>query len=310
MRPYHLLSLTAIRLRRSMTPIVPQHRLPREISMTPQAGTTGRALRRGAWTVLLPFYNEESYLDATLESLSAQNLTPDILLVNNGSTDGSDSVVERFIVANPHLNVRRLNEPRPGKSSALARGIAALQTEYVATADADTFYPPDYLQRAHDLFEAAGETAVAAMAFGTPLPGEEGHVAARRKGAIVAKLMPQQTHTGGYGQCFRTTALIDAGGFGPDLWPYCLMDHEVMHRLSKLGTFLYDRDFWCAPSPRRSDRGRVRWTLPERLLYHVIPFSKRDWFFYEFLRPRFEARGLSELNLRRKEWTEKSAEGN
>jgi glycosyltransferase involved in cell wall biosynthesis len=272
--------------------------------MSTQEITSEPHLRAGAWSVLLPFYNEEAYLETTLASLAAQSLAPDLLLVDNGSNDASFEIVERFVDAHPALSVRCIREEMPGKSSALAQGVAMLETEYVATADADTYYPPDYLQRANSLFVAAGERAVAAMAFGAPMPQQSGHLAARRKGAFVSRLMPRQTHTGGYGQCFRTKALIDAGGFGPHVWPYCLMDHEVMHRLSKEGDFLYDRDFWCAPSPRRTDRGRVRWTLPERLLYHVTPFSRRDWFFYDFLRPRFEARGLSELNLRRKEWTE------
>ncbi|MEL7488416.1 MAG: glycosyltransferase family 2 protein, partial [Pseudomonadota bacterium] len=60
----------------------------------------------------------------------------------------------------------------------------------------------------------------------------------------------------------------------------------------------YGFDFWCLASDRRGDRTNVRWTLFERLMYHVTPHRWKDWFFYAFLRPRFEARGLSELKLR------------
>ncbi len=258
------------------------------------------------WSVVLPYYNEAGFLEATLTSLAAQTLNAACILVDNGSTDGSPAIAEAFKSQQPGLTVVLLTEPTPGKAFALAAGIAAVETPFVATADADTFYPPSYLERADRLFADAGPDGVAALAFGAPPEGAPGHAATLRKGAIAARLMPRQTHSGGYGQAFRTEDLRAVGGFDASIWPYCLMDHEIMHRLTKRGDgaarLLYAEDHWCAPSPRRADRAGVRWTLPERLLYHACPFSRRDWFFYEFLARRFEARGLSQLNLRRKEW--------
>ena len=75
-----------------------------------------------------------------------------------------------------------------------------------------------------------------------------------------------------------------------------------MHRVGKFGELHYDFEHWCRPSARRASRANVRWTVAERLLYHVTPPRDRDWFFYHFLRRRFEMRGMSELNLRQKPW--------
>jgi hypothetical protein len=86
------------------------------------------------------------------------------------------------------------------------------------------------------------------------------------------------------------------------LWPYVLMDHEVMQRVLKLGRAVYPRDFWCMPSPRRGDRRSVRWTLAERLVYHASPLSWRDWYFYRFLGPRLAARNATHAKLREKTW--------
>ncbi len=260
------------------------------------------------WTVIIPFYNEEGYLEATLASFAAQTLEAAYILVDNASTDTSPGIAKAFEANNPGLSVTLIREETPGKAAALATGIASAATPYIATADADTYYPPEYLARADRLFREAGPEAVAALAFGAPPESEPGHAGVLQKGSIVSKLMPRQCHTGGYGQCFNTAALKEVGSFSRERWPYCLMDHEIIHRLTKLhhgrGKLLYAADHWCAPSPRRADRGRVRWTLPERLLYHIVPFHRRDWFFYEFLANRFKARGVSELNLRRKEWQE------
>jgi len=213
-------------------------------------------------------------------------------------------IAERFQAHTSGVTI--LHEDKPGKSAALATGIAAVKTPFIATADADTYYPPDYIKNAATLFSNGGDTVVAVLAFPAIRENNGQTFGMRHKNKIAVQLMPRQTHSGGYGQSFRTSALKAVGGFTAEIWPYCLMDHEIIHRLTKYqnnkARVLYDSNHWCAPSTRRVDRSKVRWTLSERLLYHVTPFQYRDWFFYSFLKSKFDARGVSELNLRRKEW--------
>lgn len=259
------------------------------------------------FTVVLPFFNEERFLGATLASLAAQTRAPDrIVLVDNASADASPGVASAFAASHPALNVEVQREQRAGKASALALGLREIRDGLVATCDADTFYPPEYLARAEAIFARdAGIAAV--LAFGVASADAGKTRALRMKGAFMASIAPRQAHGGGYGQAFRAAALHRAGSFSPERWPYCLMDHEIMHRIVRDGGRLgYDVDHWCVPSPRRSDRKRVRWTLPERLLYHVVPLSRRDWFFYDFLGPRFQRRRLGELALRDQPWNRAS----
>lgn len=255
------------------------------------------------FTIVLPFFNEERFLSATLASLAQQTLPPvRMVLVDNASTDASPQIARVFAAGHPSLNVEIRREARAGKASALALGLADVNEGLVATCDADTHYPSGYLAGAAGIF-ARDERIDAVIAFGVATPDPADSRLTRLKGAAMARLAPRQTHGGGYGQAFRAAALKRAGGFSPEHWPYCLMDHEIMHRIVLGGGRLgYDAGHWCVPSPRRIDRRRVRWTLAERLLYHVLPFSRRDWFFYEFLRPRFERRKLGELALRDQPW--------
>lgn len=254
------------------------------------------------WSVVVPFFNEETFLGPTLASIAAQTLAPDrIILVDNGSTDASRSVAEDFLRAHPALSTVVVSEPHPGKASALKTGLALVDTLFVATCDADTIYPLAYLETADRLFRRGGERMAAVLAIGVT-GGRFAQTLARAKGALAAAMMPSQAHSGGYGQSFRASALKDAGGFGPELWKFCLMDHEIIHRLTKNGLVRHDYFHWCRPSQRRGNRACVRWTLSERLLYHLTPRRRRDWFFYEFLPKRFEARSVSELNLREKPW--------
>lgn len=254
------------------------------------------------WTVIIPFFNEAEFLPATIASLGAQTRRPDrLLLVDNTSTDGSAEVA-RAAAAAAGLAATHLHEARPGKIHALETAMAHLATPLVALTDADTVYPPHYLALAARLLARPG--TVAAMAVG--LPSDPESAAARRhrwwRGRVMPALLPRQTHTGGYGQSFRSDALIAAGGFSEAQWPYVLLDHEIMQRVLKQGRAVYHPDLWCITSDRRADRSRVRWTLAERLLYHATPFALKDWYFYRFLGPRLAQRRLTHLNLREKSW--------
>ena len=274
--------------------------------MPAHENNTGQAERlpvsAQTWTAIIPVYNEKDYILKTLQSLATQTLKgARIIVVDNGSTDGSPGLVKNFAVSHPEARIDLLHEAEPGQAAAMKKGNNAAASDFIAICDADTIYPDFYLERASQMFDTADERTVAALAFSVPSSGDK---FARLKGRIASLLMPRQCHTGGYAQTFRASALKMAGGYDRALWPYCLKDHELMHRVSKLGAIKYDYNFWCLPSDRRGDRTNVRWTLFERIIYHVSPFSKKDWFFYEFLKPRFEARGLSELKLRARDWEE------
>lgn len=254
-------------------------------------------------SILLPYYNEAEYLPATLASLISQACAPArLILVDNASSDGSQAVCRDALAHRPGIDALHLHEPRAGKVHALETGLAAVETPFVATCDADTYYPPHYLARARALF---GEDPRVAAVMAVGVSGDPESLAARfarRKAQLVSKLLARQCHTGGYGQVFRTGALRAAGGFSWAQWPYVLEDHEIMQRVFRHGVARYHPDLWCAPSDRRADRSSVDWTLFERIAYHLTPFALKDRYFHSFLARRLQRRGLTSLNLREKTW--------
>lgn len=251
------------------------------------------------WSIVLPIYNEQAFMHATLASLAAQREPFRLILVDNASTDNSHALA-REIIARYAMNGIVLSEPKPGQVHALERGIAEVDTELVAICDADTYYPPDYLTEAARLLDAG---AVAAGACGLPENGgflRRELSFAHRLGA--AQLMSKQNHTGGGCHSFRTEALRAAGAYSARRWPYVLKDHEMMHQVLKRGRVALSRRLWCIPSERRTDRRNVRWTLGERLAYHATPFWLKDWFFHDYLGPRLAARGMADTTLRHHPW--------
>ena len=86
----------------------------------------------------------------TLQRLSALPERPPVVLVDNGSADGTaDAVAARF----PEVQVLALgrNEGSPART----RGVRAATTPYVAFADDDSWWAPGALDRAADVFDAA-----------------------------------------------------------------------------------------------------------------------------------------------------------
>jgi glycosyltransferase involved in cell wall biosynthesis len=248
------------------------------------------------WTVLIPFFNEREYLAATIASLAAQSMPSIMILVDNGSTDGSADVARAAVKAHG-LDALVITETIPGKVAALRTGLGWVRTRYVATCDADTLYPPHYLAAAERLLER--DTCVVAGAYFVDPGADQAALDAEALRILsAARLLPRQCHAGGAGQCFAVDALRAVGGFDAAVWNYILEDHEVIHRTMSQGTMLYAQDFWCMPSPRERDRASIRWTLFERLVYTATAPWAGSWFFYRFLAKRLRRRRLLSVQIR------------
>jgi peptidoglycan-N-acetylglucosamine deacetylase len=123
------------------------------------AGTRGGALRLPAVSALVPAYNEAAVIGRTLAALLASNYPHlEVLVIDDGSTDGTAEVAEQF-ATDPRLRVLRL--PNGGKGRALNAGIAASRGEIVIAIDADTLFEPETVRRLVAPFADAGVGAVA-----------------------------------------------------------------------------------------------------------------------------------------------------
>jgi len=128
----------------------------------PSAGhMTGMTNAKPAIAVVIPLYNKLNYIKRALDSVLAQTVRDfEIIVINDGSTDGSQRVVERC--ADPR--VRLLHQKNGGVSAARNRGIAAARAELVAFLDADDEWLPEHLaavQRMHRRFPNCGAYATA-----------------------------------------------------------------------------------------------------------------------------------------------------
>ncbi|MBR1472441.1 MAG: glycosyltransferase [Lachnospiraceae bacterium] len=92
-------------------------------------------------SVIIPVYNKEAYLKRCLDSVLAQTHADlEVLLVDDGSTDGSCAVCEAY--AAQDARVRLIRRENGGASAARNTGIEAAQGAYVGFVDADDWIEP------------------------------------------------------------------------------------------------------------------------------------------------------------------------
>jgi glycosyltransferase involved in cell wall biosynthesis len=100
------------------------------------------------FSVIVPLYNKESLIAATLNSALAQTFTDfEIVIINDGSTDTSEAVVQQFTDA----RIRYHATPNQKVSRARNTGITMATGDVIAFLDADDYWQPDHLQVLYNL---------------------------------------------------------------------------------------------------------------------------------------------------------------
>lgn len=97
-------------------------------------------------SVNIPAYNEEKFIQACLESLAYQNYPNyEVILVDDGSTDKTLTIIESFVSQNPRFKLVRQNHG----GMAVARNTAAdhSQGEILCFLDADLVFASDFIEK-------------------------------------------------------------------------------------------------------------------------------------------------------------------
>lgn len=113
-------------------------------------------------SVVIPLYNKEKQIQATLKSVLSQIFQDfEIIIVNDGSTDRS---VDK--VAQVHdSRIRLFHQENAGVSAARNRGIEAARGEFIAFLDADDRWRSEYLQTQYELTQLYPECSVFACNY-------------------------------------------------------------------------------------------------------------------------------------------------
>lgn len=111
------------------------------------------------FSVIIPLYNKEAYIEETLNSIADQQKAVDeIIIVDDASTDNSLAIVKAYLpimaekLTNTKVQVIELTENR-GPGFARNKGLMAASGEIISFLDADDLYDKELIQQADYLFE-------------------------------------------------------------------------------------------------------------------------------------------------------------
>lgn len=169
-------------------------------------------------TVIVPAYNESAGIEAAVRSILASTHPVEVIVVDDGSTDGTADIVEALGL--PGVTVIR--KENGGKPSALNAGIQAAGHDLVVMVDGDTVFEPDTVRA---LIQPFADPRVGAISGNTKVANRGGILGAwqhieyvvgfnlDRRLFDVAECMP--TVPGAIG-AFRIEALRNVGGVSDD----------------------------------------------------------------------------------------------
>ncbi|GAB2854113.1 bifunctional polysaccharide deacetylase/glycosyltransferase family 2 protein [Lentzea nigeriaca] len=169
-------------------------------------------------TVLVPAYNEEAGIEATVRTILASTTPVHVIVIDDGSTDRTSEVVKSL-----HLpNVSLVRQKNAGKAAALNTGLRHTRTELVVMVDGDTVLEPETVG---NLVQPFADHAVGAVS-GNAKVGNRSGILGRwqhieyvigfnldRRMYDVMQCMP--TVPGAVGG-FRVSALREVGGVPED----------------------------------------------------------------------------------------------
>ncbi len=165
------------------------------------------------YAILTPARNEANYIEHPLRAVTAQNHPPSRwIIVSDGSTDGTDELVEQYARRFPFIQLLR-REPEQEQRSfaskvhAIRAGMAALHGEtydYLAILDADISFAPDYYAQVIAKFEQFPDLAIAGGVLYEP-----------ENGTWARQFMHTDWSVSGPIQMFRRPAWEQIGGYLP-----------------------------------------------------------------------------------------------
>ncbi|MDE5720079.1 MAG: glycosyltransferase family 2 protein [Paramuribaculum sp.] len=251
-------------------------------------------------SVIVPYHNAERTIQRTLESLSAQSIgeAVEYLLVNDGSTDRSEEIVELYLRLDRKMAERTVltaHQFRRGSASAYRTGVEKARGEYLIKCDADDMMHPDALSTL--LQAAAGADIVAAPHYELRAKGRR----RIRRSKIARGLNRMRIDTAGFSLCnklIRRSLVTDNDLLpteGIDFWE----DLSVSCRAIALARSISTTDtpvyYYChdTKQPSMTISGRTETIVRDRMVYALL---MEKWFVDHKLSGRY-GRFLDSLKL-------------
>lgn len=119
-------------------------------------------------SVIIPCYNEEKTIQAIVDAVKAVNIASEILIVDDGSTDGTREILNQWPKDDPLVRII-FHDHNQGKGAAVRTGFSAAKGEVFIIQDADLEYDPrDYPSLLKPIEEGRAKVVYGSRFLGGP----------------------------------------------------------------------------------------------------------------------------------------------
>jgi len=236
-------------------------------------------------TVLVCTYNRKDRLRNALESLVRQEpegrFTFEIVVIDDGSTDGTEDAVRAITTNSPTVRIRYIHNKGGGIADARNRGVMTASGDWIAFFDDDQWAEPDWLSELHKVAVEHGADCVGGgVALDLP-DSVKMQLSAHCRSLLSEKILFD-------GPANRKNLEAGTGNV--------MIQRKVFERVGVFDTRMHngsDRDFFW----RALKMGMKMWYAPRAIVYHIIPESRLT---YEYFKRKSLSIGLSNAHLRYK----------
>ncbi len=204
-------------------------------------------------SVIVPTYNEEKYIEATLESVRNQDYNGDfeIIVVDGDSKDNTVEVARKYAD-------RIIISRKRGTGVQRDLGAKHAKGEFLAFIDADTILPKNYLSKINKIFKEKKYVAFC----GRPIFSNNRRLKFKISNFLVNAYFTLLGYIGktiihGHNFCISKNALNKVGGFGN----FFVEDYFISKRLRKLGKLKFLNEIFVINSSRRIEQNGILNTM-------------------------------------------------
>jgi glycosyltransferase involved in cell wall biosynthesis len=137
--------------------------------LTPEAKKTAHKVEDLTLSVIIPCYNEVSSIRMILEKVKEETVVDEIVIVDDGSTDGSREILAEIEAENDPMVKVYYHEVNSGKGAALVTGFKHATSDVFIIQDADDEYDPrDYIKLLEPIREGVSPVVYGSRFLGGP----------------------------------------------------------------------------------------------------------------------------------------------
>ncbi len=252
-------------------------------------------------SVIVPIYNAQAYLETCMKSLLAQTYNRlQVILVDDGSTDGSPEMCDRFAAQDTRVTV--LHKENGGASSARNAGMRIAEGDYVYFLDSDDRIEPELIEKC--LSDALKNDSELVLFDAWAVDEETGRVSEANYGhkelyqpdkgiALMRKMVANRDFHVGPWQLFYKKSFLDrtelsfVEGIIYEDYLYTCKAYCLAQTVSYVPEFLYHR-LYHADSVMTAKKTMKNFNSAETVYYGVRDFSEQN---ENIVPPAYLARG-------------------